>query len=128
MHRVCRTFPFAPTREGVPIVCTVEVTLAARRRPEPAVADPGSASDSMFSPKLRDVIAELVAQRLNGYQLTAEHELTMAEDLAEMVYINASRITREARRQTNWKIHVEAARVVVPGVGWAESSWAPLEP
>lgn len=82
----------------------------------------------MFSSELRDVVGEFVAQRLNCYPLTAERELTVAEDLAEMVYVEVTALTREARRQTNWQIHVEAVRITIPGVGWAESSWSPLEP
>lgn len=129
MHRVCRTFAFAMISEGDSIECTADVTLVARQRLEPPVADPDRAAESMFSPKLAWIIGGFIDQSLNGHVLTIGLcPLVAAENMAEMAYVNVLRLVREVRRQTNWQLHVEAVRITVPGVGWAESSWAVLEP
>lgn len=129
MHRVCRTFAFAMIYKGNPIECTANVTLAAQQRPEPPVTDPDRAAESMFSPELEKIVGGFINQSLNGHVLTIGLcQLVAAENMAEMVYINVAALTRKALRQTNWQLRVEAVRIVIPGVGWAESSWSPLEP
>lgn len=128
MHRVCRTFAFAMIHEGNPIECTADVTLAARQRPDLLYTDPDMRAEPMFSHEVARIVGELINRRINGYDTGGLCQIATAENMAETVYAHVASLTREARRKTAWQLHVEAVRITIPGVGWAESSWSPLEP
>lgn len=111
MRRLCRIFPFEVIYWRVVVPCQVEVTFASTEQMGP-----------ICSPEVVNLIEAYINTHLHGQTIDdSDSLLGVFDPLTQMVCIDTMHQTRELRKESDWRIIVEAVRIVVPGVGWVEN-------
>lgn len=112
MRRLCRVFPFMVTYWRVVVPCQVEVTFASTEQMGP-----------ICSPEVANYLAAYINTHLHGQTIdNSDSLLDVFDPLAQMVYIDIRHQAKELEEESDWRIIVEAVRIVVPGVGWVETN------